>query len=40
MAVARFDLGENDQGGLREVRILRQREVSNVIEQFLDRIGQ
>ena len=39
VAVARFELGEDDQADLREARILRQREVSSVIEQLLDRIG-
>ena len=38
VAVARFELGEDDQADLREARILRQREVSSVIEQLLDRI--
>ncbi|MDE0333156.1 MAG: antitoxin [Nitrospinae bacterium] len=38
--VARFELGEDDEAGLREARILRQREVSSVIEQLLGRIGQ
>ena len=39
VAVARFELGEDDQTDLRDARILRQREASNVIEQLLDRIG-
>ena len=39
VAVALFELGEDDEADLREARILRQREVSNVIEQLLDRIG-
>ncbi len=37
--VARFELGEGDEADLREARMLRQREVSNVIEQLLERIG-
>ena len=39
VAVARFELSEDDQAELREARILRQREVSNLIEQLLERIG-
>ena len=39
VAVARFELGEDDEAELREARILRQREVSNLIEQLLERIG-
>ena len=39
VAVARFELGEGDEADQREARMLRQRQVSNVIEQFLTRIG-
>ncbi len=39
VAVARFELDEDDEAELREARILRQREVSNLIEQLLERIG-
>ena len=39
IAVARFELGENDAGDQREARILRQREVSSVIEELLVKIG-
>ena len=35
VAVAPFELGEDDKAGLREVRLLRQREVNSVIEQLL-----
>ena len=38
-AVARFEMGEDDEAGQREARILRQREVSSVIEQLLTRIA-
>lgn len=38
VAVALFELGESDQADQREARILRQREVNNLIEQLLDRI--
>ena len=37
VAVALFELGEDDQAGLREARILRQREVNSVMEKLLDR---
>lgn len=39
VAVARFELGEDDEAGQREARTLRQRQVSDVIEQLLARIG-
>lgn len=39
IAVAKFELGESDEPELREARVLRQREVSDVIEQILVRIG-
>ena len=39
VAVARFELAEADQADQREARVLRQREVSSVIEQLLARIG-
>ena len=39
VAVARFELGEDDEAGQREARILRQREVSDVIERLLGRLG-
>ena len=37
VAVARFDVGEDDEADQREARMLRQREVSNVIEELLAR---
>ena len=40
VAVALFELGEDDEAEQREVRILRQREVSSVIEQLLAGIGE
>ena len=39
IAVARFELGEDDEAEQREARVLRQREVSSVIEQLLVGIG-
>ena len=39
VAVARFELGEDDEADQREARMLRQRQVSNLIEQLLARIG-
>ncbi|MBS0611997.1 MAG: antitoxin [Proteobacteria bacterium] len=39
VAVAKFELGEGDEPEHREARVLRQREVSNVIEQLLAQIG-
>ena len=39
VAVAPFELGEDDEAGLREVRLLRQREVNSVIEQLLGRVA-
>ena len=38
VAVARFELGESDEAQQHEARILRQRQVSNIIEQLLSRI--
>ena len=38
VAVARFELGEDDETDQREARVLRQREASTVIEQLLARI--
>lgn len=38
VSVARFELGERDEPGQREARILRQRQVSDLIEQLLARI--
>ena len=38
VAVARFEVAEGDEADQLEARILRQREVSSVIEQLLDRI--
>jgi hypothetical protein len=38
VAVARFELGENNEPDERERRALRQREVSDVIEQLLKRL--
>jgi hypothetical protein len=35
VSVAKFELGESDETGLRELRILRQRQASDVIEQLL-----
>ena len=39
VAVARFELGEGGEAYQREARVLRQREVSSLIEQLLARIG-
>ena len=39
VAVARFELGEGGEADQREARVLRQREVSGVIEELLARIG-
>ena len=39
VAVARFELGEDDDADQREARLLRQRQVSNVIEELLAQIG-
>ncbi|MYA87939.1 MAG: antitoxin [Boseongicola sp. SB0662_bin_57] len=39
VAVARFELGEGDEAERREARLLRQREVNSVMEQFLARIA-
>lgn len=38
VSVAKFELGEGDDAGLREARLLRQREVSDLIERLLTRI--
>ncbi len=39
VAVARFELGEDDEPGRREARLLRQRQACDVVERLLDRIG-
>jgi len=39
VSVAKFELGEGDEPEQREARALRQRQVSDVIEQLLRRIG-
>jgi hypothetical protein len=39
VSVAKFELGESDEREQREVRMLRQRQASAVIEQLLARIG-
>lgn len=39
VAVAKFEMGENEEPEQREMRVLRQREVSDVIEQILMRVG-
>ena len=39
IAVARFELGEDDEAEQREARLLRQREVNSVMEQLLGRIA-
>jgi hypothetical protein len=39
VAVARFELGETEEPALHEARVLRQREVSDVIDQLLEQIG-
>ena len=39
VSVARFELGEGDETGQREARALRQRQVSDVVEQLLIKIG-
>ncbi len=38
VSVAKFELGEGDDAEQREARILRQREVSELIEQLLGRV--
>ena len=38
VAVARFEVGEDDEAEQREARMLRQREVGNVIEELLTQI--
>ena len=40
VAAAHFELGEGNEADQREARVLRQREVSSVIEQLLARIGE
>ena len=39
VSVAKFELGESDEPEQREARVLRQRQVSDLIDQFLARIG-
>ena len=39
VAVALFELGEGDEAGQREARLLMQREVNSVMEQLLGRIA-
>jgi len=39
VAVAKFELGEGDEPEQREVRALRQREASDVVERLLAQIG-
>ena len=39
VAVARFEQGEGDEAELREARLLRQRQASDIIEQLLARIA-
>jgi hypothetical protein len=39
VAVARFELGESEEPEQREARVLRQRQVSYVIDQLLKQIG-
>lgn len=39
VSVAKFELGEGDEPRQREARLLRQRQVSNVVEQLLVTIG-
>ncbi len=39
VSVAKFELGENDEPEHREARVLRQRQVCNLIDQLLKRIG-
>ena len=39
VAMALFELGEGDEAGQRETRLLRQREVNSVMEQLLGRIA-
>jgi hypothetical protein len=36
VAVAKFELGESNEEAIKESRILRQRDVSHVIEQLLE----
>ena len=39
VAVARFELGEGEDAAQREQRLLRQRQVTDVIEQLIKKIG-
>lgn len=39
VSVAKFELGESDESEQREARVLRQRQVSDLIDQLLVRIG-
>ncbi len=39
VAVAKFELGEGDEPEQREARVLRQRQVSDLIDQLLASIG-
>lgn len=39
VSVAKFELGEGDEPEQREMRLLRQRQSCDVIEQLLARIG-
>ena len=39
VSVAKFELGEADEPEQREARALRQREVSDLIDQLLARLG-
>jgi hypothetical protein len=39
VAVARFELGEGQEPELREARVLRQRQASDVIDRVLARTG-
>ena len=39
VSVAKFELGEGDDAAVREARLLRQREVSDLIERLLNRIA-
>jgi hypothetical protein len=39
VSVAKFELGESNEPDLREARVLRQRQASDVIGQLLGRVG-
>lgn len=39
VSVAKFELGEGDDAGRRDARVLRQREVSDLIERLLSLVG-